>query len=292
MTPTTIKNQPIKIGLIQLNSKLNPLENIDLIRGLIPKIKSEAVQILFLPEYFYSLGNNYNTNHLVEIGNQHFKNIKLLAMQCGTYFLGGTAATKTTDVNESNERNEKIVNRTYNFSPTGELLPFYDKINLFKCTLDNNNSDINKNTTMSYDESKTYTAGKSPLTLELTDIQNLKIGFGICFDLRFPELFRNYVKNEGVHLLSISAAFTATTGKAHWHTLLRARAIENQAYVIAAAQVGTHDGGISTYGHSLIIDPWGEILVDSGGNEKDIGLWCTNIDINYLENIRNKMKVF
>ncbi|MBF0359884.1 MAG: hypothetical protein HQK49_02680 [Oligoflexia bacterium] len=279
-------NRVIKIGLIQLNSKLDPNENLAFIKEQIPKIKSEAIEVLFLPEYFYSLGKDHITPYLVEVEvgekfeseesekNQHFQNIKSLAIGCGVYVLGGTAATRIPSTG-------KIYNRTYNFSPSGELLPRYDKINLFKCTLQQK----------SFDESKIYTAGSLPLALTLKDLE-LKIGFAICFDLRFPELFRNYVRSSKVHLLSICAAFTVPTGKAHWHTLLRARAIENQSYVVAAAQVGSHDGGITTYGHSLIIDPWGKVIVDAGGSESDVGLYCAEIDLQYIENIRSRMVVF
>ncbi|MBF0299453.1 MAG: hypothetical protein HQK51_12080 [Oligoflexia bacterium] len=283
-----------KIGLIQLNSKLNPLENISFIRNLIPQVKSEGISLLFLPEYFYSLGKNYNTPHLVELNNEHYENILSLATECGVYLLGGTAATRSpanaspTNTLPANTP-PAIYNRTYNFSPSGELLPHYDKINLFKCNL--SNLADNK----SHDESKIYTAGTTPLALTLNiPFQELKvkIGFGVCFDLRFPELFRNYVSKYNVQLLSICAAFTVATGKAHWHTLLRARAIENQAYVVAAAQVGHHDGGITTYGHSLIIDPWGEIIVDAGGNEDNVGLWSAEIDLLYLDEVRSRMSVF
>jgi predicted amidohydrolase len=119
-------------------------------------------------------------------------------------------------------------------------------------------------------------------------VGDLKIGLGICFDLRYPKMARDYVLN-GANLLTFSSAFTVPTGRAHWHTLVRARAIENQCFVVAAAQVGRHNERIQTYGHSLVVDPWGDILVDAGDK---VGLHFFDIDLSIMKKVRESVGVF
>ena len=170
------------------------------------------------------------------------------------------------------------MNRSYNFSPEGKDLGFYDKMNLFSCDLSKHPS----NTVI--DEGRVYTAGHTPVLL---DIESFKLGLSICFDLRFPELFRLY-SSQGANLLSISSAFTVPTGKAHWHTLVRARAIENQSYVVASAQWGKHNERMSTFGHSLIVDPWGEVLADAGEGEKII---FADLHLEKIATVRSRLNV-
>jgi predicted amidohydrolase len=134
-------------------------------------------------------------------------------------------------------------------------------------------------------EGDVYTAGSESRILELGD---WKIGLSLCFDLRFPEMFREYTRR-GCNLLTISSAFTRPTGKAHWHTLVRARAIENQSYVIACNQVGIHNEKIKTYGQSLIVDPWGEVLADMGEDE---GYAVVELSLDRVAAIRQRMTVF
>lgn len=240
----------MKIGVIQLRSVLDPAINLNSIRTFLKLAKDEKVSAVFLPEAFYSMSDGTKaTPYLVEGKNEHYEAIRALAVDSGLFILGGSAATLV---------NGKVMNRSYNFSPDGEELVTYDKMNLFAVDLSKHPS----NTVI--DEARVYTAGKESKLLQLGDFT---IGLSICFDLRFPELFRSY-SYEGANVLSVSSAFTVPTGKAHWHTLLRARAIENQCYVIASAQWGQHNERLSTFGHSLVIDPWGEIMEDAGEGEK------------------------
>jgi predicted amidohydrolase len=240
----------MKIGVIQLRSVLDPAVNLNTIRNFLNLAKEEKASAVFLPEAFYSMSDGTKaTPYLVEGKNEHYEAIRALAVDSGLYILGGSAATLV---------NGKVMNRSYNFSPGGEELVTYDKMNLFAVDLSKHPS----NTVI--DEARVYTAGSESKLLSLGDFN---IGLSICFDLRFPELFRSY-SFRGANVLSVSSAFTVPTGKAHWHTLLRARAIENQCYVIASAQWGQHNERLSTFGHSLVIDPWGEILVDAGEGEK------------------------
>lgn len=153
--------------------------------------------------------------------------------------------------------NGKAANRAALFAPDGTLTATYDKIHMFDVDLDNGES---------WRESAIYSPGQTCLTQE---IEGVILGFGICYDVRFPHLFRAQAL-AGAHLLTAPAAFTAQTGRAHWHVLLRARAIENGAFVIAAAQGGTHKDGRQTYGHSLIIDPWGKMLAEKEDDEPGV----------------------
>ena len=240
----------MKIGVIQVQSLLDPAHNMGKIREFLEMAKRESAQAVFLPEVFYSMSDGTRpTPYLIEEGNEHFRAIQKLATDFNMYILGGSAATL---------KEGKVLNRAYNFSPNGELIGFYDKMNLFSCDLSKHPSN------QIIDEGKVYTAGNKPLLINVNDF---KIGVSICFDLRFPELFRWY-SSQGANVLSISSAFTVPTGKAHWHTLVRARAIENQSYVIASAQWGKHNEKMSTFGHSLVVDPWGEVLADAGEGEK------------------------
>jgi predicted amidohydrolase len=257
----------MKIGIIQLTSVLDPEKNIHKIRKYLIKAKKQNLKAIFLPECFYSMGDGKKASpFLVKTGNPHYKNIQDLAKESGLYLIGGSAAT---------EEKGKIYNRTYSFDPAGRKLPHYDKINLFSI----NAASSKKKNLM--DEKNIYTPGIKP---QLIKLENFRIGLSICFDLRFPELFRHYSK-KGSNILSVSSAFTVPTGKAHWHSLLRARAIENQSFVLAAAQWGTHNKNISTFGHSLIIDPWGEILADAGEGEK---LITAVLDLKLLKRIRTR----
>lgn len=260
----------MKIGVIQLQSILDPSENLKKIKIFLTEAKLQGAQAVFLPEAFYSMSDGTRpTPYLVEDQNEHYQSIRALAKDFGLYILGGSAATNV---------DGKIINRSFNFNPDGDLLGIYDKMNLFSVDLSKHPS----NTVL--DEGRVYTAGKRPSMIE---VEGLKLGLSICFDLRFPEFFRWY-SSQGAHLLSISSAFTVPTGRAHWHTLIRARAIENQCYVIASGQWGKHNDKLSTYGHSLVVDPWGEILVDAGEGEKIV---FAEISKDHLESVRARMNV-
>jgi len=151
----------------------------------------------------------------------------------------------------------KLANRAFLFGPDGRRLASYDKIHMFDVDLDNGES---------WRESAAYEAGREAV---VADLPIARLGFAICYDLRFPQLFRVEAL-AGAEVLSVPAAFTRQTGEAHWHALLRARAIENGAFVVAAAQGGRHEDGRETYGHSLIVDPWGRIVAEAGHAEPGV----------------------
>lgn len=254
----------MKIAVIQLTSVLDFQKNLEKIRGFLTEAKTKNAEAVFLPEVFYSISDGLTPSpYLVETGNEHYNQIKKLATDFDIALLGGSAATKFQG---------KVVNRAFNFDKAGNDLGHYDKIHLFACDLPNKK----------ISEAINYTAGSEYKVVEWNGI---KIGLGICFDVRFSEQALFY-RNQGAHILTYPAAFTVPTGKAHWHTLLRARAIENQCFVIASGQWGAHNEKIQTYGHSLVIDPWGDILLDLGEGEK-IGV--VDLDLSKIELIRHSV---
>ncbi|MGX5845936.1 carbon-nitrogen hydrolase family protein [Mesorhizobium sp. PL10] len=169
-----------------------------------------------------------------------------LASELGVFLHIGSTAILRAD--------GKLANRALLFGPDGAKLATYDKIHMFDVDLDNGES---------WRESAAYEPGTEAV---VTEIDGARLGFAVCYDLRFPQLFRAEAL-AGADLLSVPAAFTRQTGESHWHVLLRARAIENGAYVVAAAQGGLHEDGRETYGHSLIVDPWGRIIAEAAHAE-------------------------
>jgi predicted amidohydrolase len=167
----------------------------------------------------------------------------------------------------------RLFNRGFLIDDKGAIRARYDKIHLF---------DVDLPTGESWRESSAYAPGEKPV---LASTPFGEIGLTICYDMRFPDLYRA-LSNAGAKILAVPAAFTVPTGKAHWHVLLRARAIEAGAFVVAAAQSGAHEDGRATFGHSLIVDPWGEILLDMG---EEIGVGIATIDMARLDDVRSRV---
>ena len=169
----------------------------------------------------------------------------------------------------------KVANRAFVIDPAGEIRARYDKMHLF---------DVDLPTGESWRESATYSAGQNAVVVDGTPLG--KLGLTICYDVRFPSLFARLAE-AGAEAIAVPAAFTVPTGEAHWHVLLRARAIEAGLFVIAAAQVGAHADGRRTYGHSLVVDPWGEVVLDMGGG--GAGLGFAEIDASRTAEIRRQL---
>jgi predicted amidohydrolase len=167
----------------------------------------------------------------------------------------------------------RLANRSYLFAPDGEIAARYDKIHMF---------DVDRGKGEVYSESVNYQAGSKAV---LAELPFGKLGLTICYDLRFPALHRALAKN-GARFIASPAAFTRITGEAHWHTLLRARAIETETFVLAAAQGGKHENGRETFGHSLIISPWGEILAEGG---VEPGVIVADVDTRRIDEVRGKI---
>jgi predicted amidohydrolase len=190
---------------------------------------------------------------------------RALAEELGVWLLIGSLAIKVSDT--------KTANRSFLIDPKGAIAARYDKIHLF---------DVDLPSGEKYRESNTVAGGNRAV---LADLPWGKMGLTICYDLRFPRLYRKLAK-AGAQILTVPSAFTETTGKAHWHVLLRARAIENGAFVIAPAQGGLHANGRRTYGHSLIVAPWGEILAEGG---TDPGVFLADIDMAAVAEARGRV---
>lgn len=259
----------MRLALVQMTSVLDYNKNLDEIRAILNPHKGKFDTIV-LPECYYSFSDGKNpTPYLVSLNNEHFENIRKLAIEFNANLIGGSVAYL---------EDGKILNRVLNFDRDGKLIDFYDKINLFAC-------DITKDgVRKKVDESIIYTHGHRPCIIE---VEGLKIGIAVCFDLRFPDLLLNYYK-EHCDLISFSSAFTVPTGKAHWEVLLRARAIEGQCYVIASAQVGRHNETVQTYGHSLFVSPWGEVITDL---KESVGCQIVETDLEQIKETKSKVFV-
>ena len=191
--------------------------------------------------------------------------LRFIAQQSNLWISGGgihTAATTTSTITTGDESStspepSKIYNTHVIIDEQGQITNFYHKIHLF---------DVSIPGKVNLKESNTTAPGQK---LVVCDSPIGKLGLTICYDMRFPEMYTQLVQQGGAQVILIPSAFTVPTGLAHWHALLRARAIENQCYVVAAAQVGQHNDKRKSYGHSLVYDPWGELLADAGGYEND-----------------------
>lgn len=262
----------MKIAMLQICSKLDPAVNLEKIQKMIEEVKitQPDTHAIVLPEVFYSMSDGTKPSpYLIEENNSHYDKLFELATKNSIALLGGSAATQIGD---------KILNRSYNINASGKLMQFYDKIHLFRIDLKASENSV------VIDEGRTYTAGKE---IKQFEFKGFNFGLTICFDLRFPELFREHFKN-GTENFLVSSAFTQTTGRVHWETLLKARAIENQSFVIACNQWGKHNDKLTSYGHSMVIDPWGEVIANGGEGEKII--YC-ELDKNKMDKVRARMKM-
>ncbi len=189
-----------------------------------------------------------------------------LAKELGIDLLIGSMAIKLSGT--------KAANRSYHFGPDGNIKARYDKIHMFDVTI---------NETETWKESANYQAGNTPT---ITKAGEFEIGMSICYDLRFANLYKHYAA-QGAHIMTVPAAFTAITGQAHWRVLLRARAVETSAYVLAAAQGGVHENGRATWGRSMIIDPWGKVIAELDNDQP--GYCCADLSMDKLTDIRGRI---
>ena len=242
----------MKIAALQMVSAVSVDENLRHARALLERAAAAGAKLAVLPEYFCILGRR-DTDKLAlaePIGSgpiQAF--LATAARELGLYIVGGTIPIATDDA-------ARVRNTTLVYSPKGECVARYDKIHLFR--FDNGSE--------RYDESRVLEPGSAPAWFDMEDAGDVdnaperwRVGLSICYDLRFPELYR-HLSNAGCDLMLVPSAFTFGTGQAHWELLLRARAVENLCWVAAAAQGGTHENGRRTWGHSLVVDPWGQVV--------------------------------
>jgi deaminated glutathione amidase len=232
----------MKIAALQTVSTPDVDHNLEAAARLIAQAAQQGAQLVALPEYFCLMGQRDSDKlaHAEAPGDGPIQSF--LAQQAKhhrLWLIGGTLPL-------SGGTPERARNACCVYAPDGTLAARYDKIHLFRFETERE----------SYDEARVLEAGSLPTTVQAGP---LRVGLSVCYDLRFPELYRA-LSTPPCDVLSVPAAFTYTTGRAHWELLLRARAVENQCYVLAAAQGGTHENGRRTWGHSMVVDPWGEVL--------------------------------
>lgn len=261
------RSDRLRAACVQLTSTTDPLRNIALASERVRAAAADGAELVMLPEVV-NLMQIRRKDAIAAASPQaddpSLAAFRALAEELGIWLHVGSLALKLDD-------EERFANRGFLIGPDGLVRAHYDKIHMF---------DVDLTEGESYRESKAYRPGDRAV---LADTPWGGYGMAVCYDLRFPHLFRGLAK-AGARILTVPAAFTAKTGMAHWHVLLRARAIENGCFVLAAAQCGTHEDGRRTYGHALIVSPWGEVLADGG---EEPGHVIADLDLTQVENCRS-----
>jgi len=256
----------LRVAAVQMTSGADVAANLEVAERLTATAAADGASVVLLPENFGLIGLHARDKLAAQERDgdgpqQAF--LSRAARQHSIHLIGGSVPIASGDA--ARARQSLLV-----YDPDGVRVARYDKIHLFRFTHGDED----------YDEARTITAGVEPRWFTLP---YGRVGLSICYDLRFPELFR---AQGDMVLLVVPAAFTAHTGRAHWETLLRARAIENQCYVLAAAQTGTHPGGRQTWGHSMLVDPWGEVVAVQPDGE---GVVVGDVDPAQLADVRARL---
>jgi predicted amidohydrolase len=258
-------------AVIQLQSTSDQEQNLATAEALITRAAAAGARLIATPENTNFLGpHEEKVRRAEDLEGPTCRLFSTLAKSHAIWLLLGS-------FNERSEETERCYNTSVLFAPDGSVVATYRKIHLF---------DVDVSDEVRFQESATIRPGKE---LVVAETELARLGLSICYDLRFPELYR-HLGDRGAEILTVPSAFTATTGQAHWYPLLRARAIENQCWVMAPAQVGLHDdrGLRHSYGHSLIVDPWGQVVAAAGDGP---GLALAPIDLETVERIRRSMPV-
>ncbi len=261
-----------KVAAIQMTSGPNIQANLDEATKLIEQAASQGAELIVLPENFSQMPTNERerVKNAEADGEGHVQNfLATQAKKHKVWIVGGTLPIKS-------DEDDRAYASSLVFNSDGERVARYDKIHLFDVLIEANNE--------TYNESATTVPGSSVVVI---DTPFGRLGLSVCYDLRFPELFRSMI-DEGMEICALPAAFTAFTGQSHWEPLVRARAIENQCYVIAAAQGGYHLNNRQTYGHSMVVNPWGNVLGSVGTGP---GVVITEIEKSVLNITRKNFRV-
>lgn len=258
-----------KVAAVQMRSGMEPERNVADFEALVREAADRGAAYVQTPEMTGALVRD--RKRLVALIREEEHDIvaakaSTLAAELGIHLHVGSTPIALGD--------GKVANRAFVFGPDGGLVATYDKIHMFDVDLDNGES---------WRESATYRPGERTV---VADLPGSRFGLSVCYDVRFPALYRAQAL-AGAQVLTVPAAFTRQTGEAHWHVLLRARAIENGAFVVAAAQGGSHEDGRETYGHSLVLDPWGRVLAEAEGDSP--GVILAEIDTAESDTARGKI---
>lgn len=262
----------MRVALLQMRSGVDPDENLKTVADAMRQARAGGVDMLFTPEmtgYLDRDRDRARATIVAEAEDRVLAGVRSLAAELGLWVSIGSLAV-------GDETAGKWRNRAFVIDGAGAVVARYDKLHMF---------DVDLASGESWRESAAYAAGEGAVVARTPWAA---IGLSICYDLRFADLYRA-LTDTGAEILTVPAAFTVPTGQAHWHILLRARAIEAGAFVIAPAQCGSHEDGRSTYGHSLVIDPWGEVLLDMGGERQGVGF--ADLDLSRIETVRRRVPV-
>lgn len=264
----------MKAALLQLTSSDDPAANLHLVQSMIADAVSQGAQFIATPEVTNCISTSRaQQNKVLEAveGNSFLEAMQCSASEAGVWLLLGSLAVKTGDPDG------RFANRCFLIDPEGRIAAWYDKIHMFDVEIDSGET---------YRESSGYRPGRQAVVAS-TPFGTL--GLTICYDMRFPQLYQALAR-AGAQILTVPSAFSPVTGAAHWHSLLRARAIETGCYVIAPAQTGCHKASTGkareTYGHSLVVSPWGEVVLDAGTAE---GVYVFDLSIGSVDTARRRV---
>jgi deaminated glutathione amidase len=266
----------IKVACVQMRSGVDIAENIAAADALIRQAAGQGAELIATPEMTTLLDRRAGAvweKSTTEDADPGLKAFRALAAELKVSLLLGSIAIRVEGGQAEGEKPKKCANRSFLIGPDGVVQARYDKIHMF---------DVQLNAGNVYRESDSFAAGSEAV---IANLPAGPLGMTVCYDVRFPDLYRQLAWG-GAKIIAVPAAFTRITGEAHWHILLRSRAIETGCFIIAPAQGGRHQDGRETYGHSLIIDPWGEILAEAG---VDPQLIAATLDLSKVEDVRSKI---
>ena len=259
----------VRIALFQSQTGIDPAANAQRLVGAIGQAAESGAAMLFTPEMSGLLDRDAERaahNVRLEENDEVLAAARDAAHKHGIWVHVGSLAIRT--------ESRQLANRAFVIDPRGEIRARYDKIHLF---------DVDLPTGESWRESNVYRHGSEAVVVNGTPVG--KLGLTICYDIRFPALFARLAE-ANADVIAVPAAFTVPTGKAHWEVLLRARAIEAGLFIVAAAQSGHHEDGRNTYGHSLVVDPWGEVLLDM---KEETGVAFAEVDLSRITDVRSRV---
>lgn len=256
----------MRVALCQLNSRENRAHNLVVAREMLERAAAGGAEFAVLPEYTDFLGRSADAPKPEPVDGEFGAFFATAARELGLWVHAGS-------FHEAGPDDARTFNTTLLFAPDGERIAVYRKIHLY---------DVEIAGRVSYQESRTVAPGDCPVVAE---VDGIPVGLSICYDLRFPELYRS-LASAGAKVIVVPAAFMLHTGRDHWEVLLRARAIENQCYVLAAGQIGDHEPDRTCFGRSMVVDPWGTVLAQA---PDVVGVTFADLDFDRLEKIRTEV---